>query len=355
MNENEEMDTRTFKQRVADFWAWYPKVAQRFFETIEEGKCEALLPDVSKFMDKTFPGFGWVFGPGVDGGHSFTITGEGQVAKQLLTEYLCEHAVEIPKWVFFGSRQPSTAEALESAAVALSDDDSIDCESILLRTNVEEEHQVIDIVAWHPAFERLPEEHHAQILFLLLDEALGEFGTQMWLGEIEIEPVTVEQADRRLSDLPKFIDQVNKYHQWDKLPPLQSYTFYEANEQHDGPRGDTVVGMTCIPFLLFEMIECGGKLPEDPFEGLGASLEYLVIDGSVFPEGEQSEARGKIEDAIDERLVAEGSGRKLGGAYGSNNSYIDLLLLDGDNSREIVMQVIEELQLKNKARLETFV
>ena len=345
----------TFKQRVAEFWQWYPTVAERFFETIERGECESLADEVSEFMDQALPDMSWVFGPGENGGHSFTLSGEGHKPKQLLAEYWRSQAPELPHWTFHASRQPTTPEQLKNIAIAVGDGDQVDAESFLLKTAVDEEAQLIHLTAWHPALAELPEEHHYQILFLLLDEALGEFGVQTWLGELKIEPFEAGEATQTIATLPAFIDQVEQYHQWEKLPPLQSYALYEAPEQHDFPRGDTVVGTTCIADLVFDLLENGGRLAEDPLPGLGAEFAYVAIDGSVFPDGQQSDVRGNIEDALSDALQSEQAGRTLGGAFGAGHSYIDLLLLDGENSRRIVELTLDKLQLRGKAELRTFV
>jgi hypothetical protein len=90
-----------------------------------------------------------------------------------------------------------------------------------------------------------------------------------------------------------------------------------------------------IPNVVFEYHQ-NGQLEEDPLEGTGALFAYLAIDGSVFPDGRQSEVRGRIEDAVDEALTTAASGRTLGGAYGFQQSYIDLVLFDGAGSRKTV-------------------
>jgi len=49
---------------------------------------------------------------------------------------------------------------------------------------------------------------------------------------------------------------------------------------------------------------------------------------------------GEVEDALEEELKGSASGRLLGGAFGTKNAYIDLLLFDGPTSLEIVHQVL---------------
>ncbi|QDT11249.1 hypothetical protein [Planctomycetes bacterium K23_9] len=344
----------TFKEGVTEFWDWYEQVAQRFYETIESGQCESLTNETVDFMEIHLPAMSWVFGPGENGGHSFTLSGEGVLPKQLLAQYWQSRAKEIPGWTFYGSRQSCSVDDLKSMAIAVTDQEQVDSETFLIQTDVDDEEQLIDIVAWHPALAIVPQEHHYQILFLLLDEALGEFGTQNWLGEIKIQPIDEGVETRPLVQLPEFIEQVNRYHKWEKLPPLETFTLYRIEEQREGPRGDTIVGTSVIPNVIGKYIHHQGKLPEDPLEGTGARLAYLSIDGDVFPEGQQSDVRGNIEDALDEALEKEQSGRTLGGAFGTEMAYIDLLLVDGDNSADIVRQTLKRIQLDGKSNLHYF-
>lgn len=352
--------TDTFKARVERFWNWYPQVAQRFYDTIEDGRCGDLTGEVGEFMENTLPRLAWVFGPGEGGGHSFTVSGEGVVPKQLLADYWQRQATSIDGWTFYGSRQPADPGRLKDMAIGIGPDAQVDVESFLIKTTVDDERKLIDIVAWHPTYEELAEEHHMQILFLLLDEALGEFGVEQWLGSVEVEPLEPGDDVRSLADLPQFVEHVNNYYDWRKLPPLESRTVYQLSEETDSsdngtPRGDTLIGNTTIPDVVVQFLENEGPLDEDPLEGTGAELVYLAIDGDVFPEGSQAEVRGNIEDTLDEALEKAKSGRVLGGAYGFQQSYVEMILFDGAESRAIVERTLDGLQLKGRSRIETFV
>ena len=302
------------------------------------------------------PGLAWVFGPGENSGHRFTVSGEGMVARQLLAEYWLGQEVPLPGWTFYQSRQPN--RQLESIAVEIGDLGRVDTETMLIEATVDAELEVLDIVAWHPLFAKISEEHRAQMLFLLLDETLGEFGTQTWIGGIEIEQVDAEKVDgrtaHRLMDLPKFINDIKRYHGWEKLSPIRSYTGYSIRAQQPILRGDTIAGTTCIPRLVFELIEEGGRLDEDPLEGTGAELAYLQIDGAVFPNGDEAGVRHNIEEALEQALESDQLGRPLGGAAGTESSYIDLLLIDGNRSRDAVDEAMRRLELRNRYRWHGF-
>ena len=101
----------TFKNRVQNFWRWYAEVAPRFYQTIEAKDCPSLAGEVSTKVNEMLPGFAWVFGPGANGnGHSFTLSGEGDIHRQLLTMFWRSQAPEISGWTFYHARQPGSVE-----------------------------------------------------------------------------------------------------------------------------------------------------------------------------------------------------------------------------------------------------
>lgn len=344
----------TFKERVTAFWQWYPQNADRLFGMIES-RSDEIAEFMSQFMERTMPGLAWVFGPGESGGHSFTVSGEGVVPKQLLAEYWHSRAHQIPNWTFHASRQATPPQQLDEFAIAIRGGKPIDVVNFMVQTNVDAESEAIDIVAWHPAFEKLSEEEQYHILFLLLDEALGEFGTEMWLGGIKIAPITSDNSAIKLSKLPEKIAQVNAYYEWEKVLPIHGYSLYEIEKPVKCRRGDTLFGTTSIPNVVSDFIANKGKLRDNPLDGTGAEFAYVALDGSVIPSGEEVDARSKIADTISEALEQENSGLAVGGAFGSENSYIDLIFFDGQNSEAIVSRVLDQLQLTGRSSVNRFV
>jgi hypothetical protein len=343
----------SFKKRVTDFWEWYPQNADRLFGMIESGS-EGIAEFMTKYMEQTMPGLAWVFGPGEPGGHSFTVSGEGIVPKQLLAEYWHSRARQIPRWTFHASRQATPPDRLDGFAIGMGGGDPIDVINFLVQTTVNAEAEVIDLVAWHPAFAGLPEDAQYHILYLLLDEALGEFGTEMWLGEIKVAPLANDQSTIKLSKLPEKIAQVNAYYEWEKVLPIHGFSLYEMKQPIKGPRGDTLFGTTSIPNMVLNFIENKGKLRDNPLAGTGAQFAYVTLDGSVIPPGEEVDARSRISDSIAEALEQDKSGLAVGGAYGAENSYIDLILFDGQNSEDIVTKLLDQLQLTGRSSVHRF-
>ncbi len=339
----------TYKERVQRFWEWFPSISNDVSDALERGNVDEVMAQVDQYMSDQLPRFAWVFGPGIAEGHSLTLSGEGQKALQLLCQYWLVQGISVSGWTFFGSRQPCDSEQLKSMAIDIGSS-SLDAEGIRIAAAVDEDNRRVDIDAWHPVFEELDESAQYRVLFLMLDEALGEFGTQMQVGEINIE-----MADDSMSliDFPYYLNNVSESYQWQRLSPLDEYTAYRSEEPTDAfPRGDTIAGHTLLPNIVLEFLNNGGSLEDDPFEDTGAEFAYLAIDGEVFPEGEELDERGRIESAISSQMA--GSIQVVGAATGVHASYIDLVIIDGDRALDAMDNVLAKLGLNGKYRLEHF-
>lgn len=347
--------TTTLKQRVEQFWKWFPSVSQKYFDALEQNQFDSLVEEFGRQMSTFLYDMAWVFGPGPnDDSHSLTVSGECLAIKQLIAKYWLECAVEVPGWSFHSSRQPTDPDKLAGMELTVGKEKSIDTSNFLLKVRVDEENQVFDLRAWHENFRVVPRSHHDEILFLLLDEALGEFGASMWLGDVGIKPIKPEKATVNLVNLRAYLQKIIDEKGWQRLPPLEEYAVYELPERGDFARGDTVCGISCIPEVIFELIENRGTLQNDLLEGTGAELVYVQVDSDALPQDKEAEFRAEIEDLLEEQLRATRSGYTLGGAYGSSYSYIDLILFDGDESRKLVKHILSSKNLADRSRLVSF-
>ncbi len=340
----------TFKNRVQSFWKWYVEVAPRFYQTIEDKKCPSLAPEVSSKINELFPGFAWVFGPGENGeGHSFTLSGEGVLHRQLLAMFWLSQAPAISGWTFYCARQPGS---IKGTQLEIGDKIFNPIEFwITARPNSETEK--VDLVVWHPLFSILPEKNRWSVLFLFLDEVLGEFGTQQWIGEIKLNDQKLSDA-MPLEELLSFLKRVEVETGWKKLPPGESGVVYQNKEPHTRfLRGDVIIGSTMHYPLIEEYLEAEGGF-SDPLAGTGADYVFASFDSKFLPDGKQSETRGLIEDVLDQALKTNAQGRSLGGAFGTQSAYIDLLLFDGSNSIETVRRILTDQKLPSGTSINYF-
>lgn len=344
--------TPTFKENVSAFWNWYQANAEVFYATIEDGRCADLADEVIPAVEKWMGGMAWVFGSGEGGnGHSFTISPEGDPHRSFLTEYWLKAAPAIPGWTFYSSRQPATGD-LDGHSIKIRGQDFKPNE-FWITPEIDLENECVHITAWHPLFEHLDENKQFEILFLWLDEILGERGTSDYIGRISLENTKLKDAFPIL-ELGKYIAEKSSSNDWKSHEPGSVYMGYSMeNPTNEFLRSDIFAGTTTHMRLVNEYFNSKGAM-EDPLEGTGACFVFLAFDNSCLPEGKEVDARGKIEDALIEILEPTSSGRCLGGATGTENVYIDLLLFDGERSLNQVIETLNLFDLPNGSAIYSF-
>ena len=340
----------SFKIRVESFWNWYGTIGQRFYNTIEAGRCADLLDEVTEQVASDFPGFGWVFGPGAEGiGHSFTLTGSGNPHFQFLAEYWLSQANPIEGWTFYSHRQPKELSPKMQINI---DELHFVLGEFVFQCSINEESQALDIEISNPLFTRTDQNTQLYATYLMLDEVLGEYGTDQWIANLNTVPHI--GSGRSLMELRDAIHDLEIEKGWKKLPPTESGTVYELQPSESSfPRSDTIIGSTTHWKLIQEFLGAEGDL-ENPLLGLGAEYVYVEFPTSVLPQGEEATFRGEIADRIEDLLVQEATGHGIGGAFGAKNSYIDFLLFDPDRGLQIIQEEMAKLQLAGGSAIQFF-
>lgn len=301
-------------------------------------------------VDELLPGFAWVFGPGENGkGHSFTLTGEGIFHRQLLALHWLSRAPAIDNWTFYAARQPGPIDGHVIEIEGL----RFDPKEIWVTPAIDAEGENIDITVWHPAWDRIDRRHQGNVTFLFLDEALGEYGTDWWIGQVEFGNGKLAGAFP-LEELAAFVEKTATERGWKKHVPGSLWTLFSTKESSgDFPRADVLTQNTCVPKLFTDFMKAAGDY-EDPLAGTGADYVYASIDGSFFPKGQEVSRRGEIEEAIERALANFDGGRCVGGAFGSERSYSDFIVFDGEGSLNAIKQALREQKAPAGTMIEYF-
>lgn len=338
----------TFRERVDRFWRWWAVESTRLLAAVDEDGGASIQEEVSAAVNGLGEGLGWVFGPGKDGaGHSFTISTGGNVYRRVLIDYWLGRAPELEGGVFYPSRQPH--QDIDGIVLRLGDE-AVKANSIWMVPTVDYENEEIDVTAWCPAFEIVSEDQAMQILFIYLDAALGEDGTEHWLGSIKIGKEKLD-ASIPVAELPDYIDTTFAKNEWEKR--FNVGVVYELKEAlGDFPRGDILIGSTGLMGLVNKYFNEQGPV-EDPLEGFGVHFAFIQLPRSIFPEGGELAFRGELEEALSESL--ENSGDVTGGAIGSDACYIDLVLFDEESGKEAIAATMAARNLTDTHQVFSFV
>jgi hypothetical protein len=339
----------TYKQRVEKFWHWFRQNAARFHQTIDAGRSPTLAREVGGKVNEILPGFAWVFGPGKsEGEHSFTLSPEGILAKQFLSDFWGNLAPSIPGWIFYSSRQPSKC----TSTIRIGED-SFEANALWVVPKPNEEKRRLDLTLWHPNFLKLEEPARFQLTFLWLDEVLGEHGTASWIGALEFSDQSFREAVP-ITELPHLLEKTKTDHGWKKEVPGNAFTLYKQPAQSGHLlRDDVITGVTRFPDLISEFLDTKGKL-KDPVANIGADSVFASFPASILPKGHEAAIRGEIEDLLAETLESQKLGTVLGGALGTRLAYIDLIFFDGSRSLKTAAATIASHALRPKAEFYHF-
>lgn len=331
---------QTLKQRTEGFWKWFSERADRYYQAIEDQTFDDCSKEFIAKIDEFFPGIAWVFGPGPDKvGHSLTITPEGDPYQAIAIAYIIGRAPHLPGWTFYSSRQPSSTFASGHMEIV---GEKVSAKEIWVTPQINEEAEEIDLVCWTPVFKDLPEGSRGQITFLWLDEALGELMVTQRLGAIDIHGDSLKDAIP-LTELPEFVSQVEREHQWKPCILGEAYSSYRVRERADYEptflRSDIFTGTSLLHQLSSDHLAEDGK-PENKLSAWGVDFLFIAIPAPLFSKGKQIDERGELEDAITEVFTHNASGRVLGGASGNKNLYIDLAIFDGESALTMVTDLL---------------
>lgn len=350
----------SFRDRVHAFFVWFAEHETLISEGIEAEKNPEsddarpfnYLAVTSLALNRLLPGFTCEFGPGPSGkgGYSFSVSGEGIASKQLIAEFWCSQAPVMDNWTFYPSRQPCTIDRLTDIHMH---EQQFAHEDMRITPALNEETQKLDIMAWHPLFEGGEEDQSMNVLYIMLDEILGEYGTDQWIGSIELGDNSMPNAIS-VKDVWAIIQDLKIERKWTKPSPTEAWQSYSIEpSEHTFIRSDIRSGKTLDPMLVSEYISAGGQL-DDPLEGTGAEFVFVAFESAILPTGKEADFRREIEDKLGGTLQAEDAGKHIGSAMGDQNCYIDLLITDGEHSLDLIMQALQDSQLPDGTGLYFF-
>ncbi len=261
--------------------------------------------------------------------YEFFFSPEGNKNVQFLTRCLIDMCPDIPGWLFYPAKQPSDIEKLTGMKVQVSEQVSASPETLFILPVLNEDSKKFDIKVFNEAFKILPEKDCVFITFLLLDEALGEYGTELFVGGLE----TVKEPLEGSIDLLTFRNRVEGYKleiEFDaETTPDQLYSIYQVRppEKEEYALREDVFLVSTSNVETFHNYRQKNVLAD-----YGASYIFIVLDLSQFDMDNYLEQRDEISDKIDLEMQNSNDGFVVGYATGKVNCYIDLIIFDGENS-----------------------
>jgi hypothetical protein len=172
---------------IPAFWAWWADEGRALAEQSLAGQLDPT--SFARTMTEhvhSMGELGWDLTRGETSEHVLVLTPEADPDLRALARRAVLAAPEVDAtWSFVDSRPP--AADLESVVVDLGGSETVDLGRVQVSARMNDGR--FDVQVHHPAFAAMTEESRQQATMLVLDAALGEIDTELWVGAIHAAEV----------------------------------------------------------------------------------------------------------------------------------------------------------------------
>lgn len=227
------------------------------------------------------------------------------------------------------------------------DDANVKAGSIKIIPSICEDNKV-DIKVYQIELSNLYQENENrayQVLFPLLDMAIGEVITTRYIGNIDFLEADTNEEYITLSKLFDYITENLE----DVTEGINSCSVYKAKAKEEGDfnyREDIFVGRTQCMEIISAYYNNDTSIIKELFEDTGAVLGYFYFDSDKYSNDEVLAVRDGIEESIAEK--ASDFGITIGAATGHSYSYIDFIAYDLDNFIQVSQNLLKTLECYDK-------
>lgn len=255
---------------IAAFWAWWSPVHEQLaFEAAEGGPGPKQSAEITAHVQAIGKGLEWELRRRPDPAtHQLVVTAGGVGELRSLAQRWAQAAPDHPGWSYLPAR-PAFPAALDRTLVV--DGRRISPADTEIAARVDQRRAVVDVIAYHPVFADLVDEHaRQQIVTRTLDWLLGEDDVARWIGRVEIA------SDRPLDgipagSLPAVVEQVAAMYQEPRWALLS---------------GSTATGLPVVATVRFPLHQVDYPLAD----------QHVAV---VLPYRDRTEQRLPTETALD--------------------------------------------------------
>lgn len=270
---------------IADFWSWWPTEAAAIAEGFrsKSGLSKEVVDKISALVTAIEPSLDWEFGPGKKSEHHLCLSGKGDPALRVVAERWKRRAPKDDEvWEFYAARQGGHAVgmSLEFGGHKLSFDD------LAFAVDPEDAREIVHLTAFHEAFASMPDaKMRMRVVFIALDNLLGEDGVERWVGRVELAETKPENA-LGLAALDTFVSEFAAKATGERWMVLK------------GTRDGAPIFLTTNAAL--KRVD---HLLMDTHLSVTIAIDAPTEQG--FPTNEEADALNAIEDALTEALAKD--------------------------------------------------
>lgn len=324
-------------KRVEEFWNWFVENEKKL-SSMMQPKSNEETNDFMSFVSEGVQLISEHARFNIGGDHEFTFSVEGWPDLFVIYPYVISRMPEClkGKWKFFPFNQGT-----DTSFGFKMFDTNFELGNIQVLPSYNEESSDFHIKYYDPGFDNLSVEQAEGAFRVMLDLVLGEGVSVKYIRTVEM----ADKSDKRmiaLSQLKKHIEKTVKANGKDFFEnPKDLYTGYHLTPKDSKElRADVMFGITCMESLVAEYYSQSTEI-FDHANSFGAQAIFLVFRN--HQDGQATlNFRHDLEDRItDEILKPHNLGQIIGGATGTDYSYIDLFVFNIHSFLQEVLPLLE--------------
>lgn len=200
MGSSQSGQTQSPKDR---FWAWFTKNQDALYSF--ERNQEAVFNDLLHELHKVHPGLTFEFGPEINNQREFVISADGHRIAFPAVISLADAAPALPKWKITKFRpRREEINAITIGNVSVSPEDAL--------FSIKHKGEKVNLILFLGNERMFDKNIFGSIGFLFLDQILGEYDVETFIGSIDFRPITDSPGIKkaRLSELRSTFDRILK-------------------------------------------------------------------------------------------------------------------------------------------------
>jgi hypothetical protein len=344
--------------RIGDWWDAFERKSPAlvdFFTGKRKWDLPGWMQDTLQEIDQHLC---WEFGPALKTeGHRLVITPEHRHYLRPLVRAILDRAPDVPGFEFYQYRP---AESLEHTKATVEGRTGGTIDGVLVEAT-RGEGNLVDLLFYSPATKGEEDEQATHLALVATETLLGERNLNRWVGVIAVEPLPAGEKPKHAIPLSRLKDTFDALvdsirdnlpdRPYVKQPVGDKWALIQLKptKADDYPGQEDLLVATARDVELWKATHSHKSFHSQRFSRFKETFAYVKIDLAGRQRGKDTEERGEIEDAIDDRLEADGLGIHVSGGTGLRYSYIDLALTDLDRGVEKARRVLSKLNVPERS------
>jgi hypothetical protein len=179
------------------FWKWFEANDNMLYEF--EKDQDRTFEKLKAQLNKINPNLTFEFGPRQNGVREFVISADGIKAAFPAVKSLFAAAPSLPHWKFIEFRPRREPMDISFGDTTIKGDS--------VKVKMERAGDLVDLDVYVPGYSQAAHKAYFGAVFLMLDQALGEYDVETRVGRIQVEPAgSATGQTYSLKDLPQKFD-----------------------------------------------------------------------------------------------------------------------------------------------------